>query len=344
MSSRWRNSAVLACSVVVGERLHLGLERVDVGHEAGERLELLAFAGAEDASRMPMRGPMLPGEPLGGARGRTLPGERSVTGWPGRDRDRQTAPQSARTIDAAIFDLGGVIMRNGSPADFARRFPGLDPAVVLPILMGPYHEDTDHPWHRLERGEVTLAEARDGQPGRARGRRRGSRRSRRSPSWPSRRTRRWSTLDPRTSAAAACGPGCSRTTPASSGDALVGAAPLDELFDDVVDSHEVGMRKPNPAIYRLALDRLGRDRETAPSFLDDIASNVAAAPAESAWSGGAGRAATALDAIAHVRDRLRRGLTRCAAHGVAAAARQWTARGPGAAGARPRPPAAWRRW
>ena len=51
-------------------------------------------------------------------------------------------------------------MRNGSPADFARRFPGLDPAVVLPILMGPYHEDTDHPWHRLERGEVTLAEAR----------------------------------------------------------------------------------------------------------------------------------------------------------------------------------------
>ena len=38
----------------------------------------------------------------------------------------------ARTIDTAIFDLGGVIMRNGSPADLARRFPGLDPAVVLP--------------------------------------------------------------------------------------------------------------------------------------------------------------------------------------------------------------------
>jgi hypothetical protein len=65
-----------------------------------------------------------------------------------------------RTIDTAIFDLGGVIMRNGSPADLARRFPGLDPAVVLDILMGPYHEDTDHPWHRLERGEVTMAEAR----------------------------------------------------------------------------------------------------------------------------------------------------------------------------------------
>ena len=66
-------------------------------------------------------------------------------------------PAVTSTIDTAIFDLGGVIMRNGNPADVARRFPGLDPAVVLPILMGPYHDDTDHPWHRLERGEVTPA-------------------------------------------------------------------------------------------------------------------------------------------------------------------------------------------
>ena len=66
-----------------------------------------------------------------------------------------------RAIDTAIFDLGGVIMRNGSPADFARRFPDLDPAIVLPILMGPYHDDTDHPWHRLERGELSLQEVRE---------------------------------------------------------------------------------------------------------------------------------------------------------------------------------------
>jgi FMN phosphatase YigB (HAD superfamily) len=31
--------------------------------------------------------------------------------------------------------------------------------------------------------------------------------------------------------------------------------PYDELFDDIVDSSEVGLRKPNPAVYRLALDR-----------------------------------------------------------------------------------------
>ena len=34
--------------------------------------------------------------------------------------------------------------------------------------------------------------------------------------------------------------------------------PYDELFDDIVDSHEVGLRKPNPAIYELALTRLER--------------------------------------------------------------------------------------
>lgn len=50
------------------------------------------------------------------------------------------------------------------------------------------------------------------------------------------------------------------------------------LFDDVVDSHEVGLRKPDPAIYRLALSRLG---STAPhtAFLDDVDSNVRAAVA-----------------------------------------------------------------
>lgn len=54
--------------------------------------------------------------------------------------------------------------------------------------------------------------------------------------------------------------------------------PCDELFDDVVDSSAVGLRKPDPAIYRLACERLG----VAPTdvvFLDDFAANVEAARA-----------------------------------------------------------------
>lgn len=52
--------------------------------------------------------------------------------------------------------------------------------------------------------------------------------------------------------------------------------PYDEIFDDIVDSHEVGMRKPNAAIYELALTRLSAVAGRT-AFLDDVLSNVEAA-------------------------------------------------------------------
>ncbi|MCO5305956.1 MAG: HAD-IA family hydrolase, partial [Microthrixaceae bacterium] len=54
--------------------------------------------------------------------------------------------------------------------------------------------------------------------------------------------------------------------------------PLDELFDDVVDSSAVGLRKPDPRIYELSLSRLG---VAAPDtvFIDDAPGNVAGARA-----------------------------------------------------------------
>ncbi|MEO5841118.1 MAG: HAD-IA family hydrolase [Acidimicrobiales bacterium] len=53
--------------------------------------------------------------------------------------------------------------------------------------------------------------------------------------------------------------------------------PVDELFDDIVDSSAVGVRKPNPDIYHLALRRLGVTRPGSATFLDDFAPNVDAA-------------------------------------------------------------------
>jgi epoxide hydrolase-like predicted phosphatase len=46
-----------------------------------------------------------------------------------------------------------------------------------------------------------------------------------------------------------------------------------DLFDDVVDSCDVGLRKPDPAIYRLACERLGVAPEAA-VFLDDTRRHV----------------------------------------------------------------------
>jgi putative hydrolase of the HAD superfamily len=52
--------------------------------------------------------------------------------------------------------------------------------------------------------------------------------------------------------------------------------PVDELFELVVDSAFVGMRKPDPEIYTLTLDRLGLPA-SACLFLDDLDVNVQAA-------------------------------------------------------------------
>lgn len=52
--------------------------------------------------------------------------------------------------------------------------------------------------------------------------------------------------------------------------------PVDEIFDIVVDSAFVGLRKPDPAIYHLTLERLGTPA-AATVFVDDIELNCAAA-------------------------------------------------------------------
>jgi putative hydrolase of the HAD superfamily len=54
------------------------------------------------------------------------------------------------------------------------------------------------------------------------------------------------------------------------------AWPIDELFEVVVDSAFVGVRKPDAAIYEILLERLGLPAEAC-LFLDDLEPNVAAA-------------------------------------------------------------------
>ncbi|MEY3807005.1 MAG: hypothetical protein RIR69_1817 [Actinomycetota bacterium] len=184
------------------------------------------------------------------------------------------------SVDAVIFDLGGVIMKNGSPRDFARQYPDHDPAFIAELMMGPHHLDTDHPWHRVERGEITLAECRE--------------------------------LTKQKMHEA----GVVRPTPPPTSTAKPGAFefqlneemvsfihdlkdagiprailtnnvrefrqwwwPLlefENLFDVIVDSHEVGMRKPNPEIYHLTLNKLNMTA-TRTAFLDDLFANVDAA-------------------------------------------------------------------
>jgi epoxide hydrolase-like predicted phosphatase len=184
-----------------------------------------------------------------------------------------------RTIDAAIFDLGGVLSANGRHSDFSRRFPAADAERVMRIMLGDYGADGDHPWHRLERGEITLAE------NRALNRDALVAAGIELPPPPAAGTpiMDWVLNEPvvalvRDLKAAGLKLGVLTNNVAEFKDSWRPMLPFDELFDDVVDSHEVGMRKPNPAIYQLALARLGCEAGRT-AFLDDVASNVAAADA-----------------------------------------------------------------
>ena len=62
------------------------------------------------------------------------------------------------------------------------------------------------------------------------------------------------------------------------GNAWRASFPVDELFPVVIDSSEVGMRKPDARIYQLTCERAGCGPEVS-VFLDDNPDNVAAARA-----------------------------------------------------------------
>jgi putative hydrolase of the HAD superfamily len=55
-----------------------------------------------------------------------------------------------------------------------------------------------------------------------------------------------------------------------------GKLPVDEIFDVVVDSAFVGIRKPDPGIYEITLERLGVPAQ-ATLFVDDVELNCHAA-------------------------------------------------------------------
>ena len=110
------------------------------GTSPASAFSLLAFTGAEDAIEDSHAGSDATGHLLG----------RTAAGWPpswpgvrlgrhgtGREHDPARPSLPVRSIDAAIFDLGGVVMRNGGPGDFQRRFPDQDPAVPAPDPHGP---------------------------------------------------------------------------------------------------------------------------------------------------------------------------------------------------------------
>ena len=185
-------------------------------------------------------------------------------------------------IKAVLFDFGGVF--TDSPFHAVAEFGGdigADPAHVTRIVFGSYEHDGDHPWHRLERGEITLEAARDeiaalgAQDGlevdiytlfmKMAGNNAGA--DARAPLVDYARGLRESGY--RT--------GIITNNVAEFGEGWRGLIPVDELFEFVVDSSSVGVRKPDPRIFHLALERIASIAPDQVVFLDDYRANVEAA-------------------------------------------------------------------
>jgi putative hydrolase of the HAD superfamily len=199
------------------------------------------------------------------------------------DVNQHLDARHGRDIDAAIFDLGGVLMHNGRQSDLVSRFPPEHADRALSIFMGDYAADTDHPWHRLERGEISFADFQQAsaaaftEAGIAMPARPEPAPGDTSPSIAFRPNEAMMDLVARLRSAG-IRVGILTNNVREFRVMWRGLLPYEELFDDIVDSHEVGLRKPNPAIYELALTRLSARSERT-VFLDDVSTNVAAAVA-----------------------------------------------------------------
>jgi putative hydrolase of the HAD superfamily len=186
------------------------------------------------------------------------------------------------TIKAVLFDFGGVF--TDSPFHAVNAYGeelGIGAAQVTGIVFGSYERDGDHPWHQLERGEITLDEARNlilalGQQSklqidiyelfaRMAGNNAGA--DARQPLVNQVRTLRRQGYTT----------GIITNNVREFGDGWRALVPVDELFDFVVDSSSVGVRKPDPRIFEIALGHLDGIAAEQVVFLDDYQANVDAA-------------------------------------------------------------------
>lgn len=182
-------------------------------------------------------------------------------------------------IDAVFYDFGGVF--TAAPFPEMERFGeeiGAAPGQIASLMFGPYSEDTDHPWHQLERGEIPFTQAREAimQQALAEGfefdplqvlMRVGT----------DRQSCQLLIQQVRDLRAQGTPTALITNNIIEFREAWRALLPVEELFVDVIDSSEVGLRKPNPEIFQLALKRLGNIAPERSLFLDDYPGNIDAA-------------------------------------------------------------------
>jgi len=209
-------------------------------------------------------------------------------------------------IKAVFFDFGGVFTDSPFHAvgAYAKKI-GATEEQINEIVFGGYGGDGDHPWHRVERGEITLESARDSILAL------GKQQNLNVDIWEVFAAMaenggglREELVDyVRVIREAGLQTGIITNNVLELKEHWRGMLPVDDLFDIVLDSSELGIRKPNPAIFEKALEDCGYAPEQL-IFLDDFAGNIAAAEALNIKSilvdGDGPKTVSDLDAVLHI--------------------------------------------
>ncbi len=179
-------------------------------------------------------------------------------------------------IETVIFDLGGVF--TPSPMAAARRAAvdrGVDPDGLIDVMLGGYGIESDHPWQKVERGELPIEAARR---------------------WAMAETKRrlGVEIDPMEVLAPVMAAPVRQSMVDLARDLRSRGITLglltnnarelrsvwgsltdwSQLFHQVIDSSEAGVRKPDPAAFRLALQRCGQPLAERALMVDDFEVNA----------------------------------------------------------------------
>ena len=180
------------------------------------------------------------------------------------------------SFEAVLFDYAGVLV--SSPKGIMNATAaasGLTMEEFAPLILGPVDVDGDHPLHQLERGEISMdrfTELIDAMAKEA-----GGLQFLGLPSW-SEVTEHFRPAEEMLSVARDAGDRGYKTAIVSNNyrewhlwPTIIDAH---NIFDEIVDSSAVGVRKPDPAIFELTLDRLGISDPATAVFVDDFEWNL----------------------------------------------------------------------
>jgi putative hydrolase of the HAD superfamily len=191
---------------------------------------------------------------------------------------------ASKAVSSVVFDFGGVLITPiTTPLDEIAKWHGVSMLDMLDVLMGPREFSTpDHPWHRCERGEIPMTSMQyDVEPyaERAGVKLRGDEYERLLRG----DFEMHDEVIDRISGLRAEGYRIGLLTNSFKEFRDIIENRIDfALFDVVVDSSEVGCRKPEPEIYELTTQRLGGDASSI-VYIDDFLANVEGAD-RAGWS------------------------------------------------------------